>query len=419
MTDYSQHYADMRELNGTPASIETPAKRIERFSFARLSEKYPNLRPPVIDGLIREAETANVISVSKIGKSWLVYNLALCIITGRPWLEGFATATGRVLLIDNELHRETLAHRVKTVAEAMELKPPEYAEALEVWPLRGDMRNINTIGEEIADIKPGTIKVIIIDAKYRMLPPETSENDNAAETAFFNQLDAYAAQTGAAILCVHHSSKGNQGEKRVTDVGAGAGAQSRAADCHVILREHEEETVVVLEAAVRSFAPVDPLVVRWAFPLWIPVDGIDPSKLKGRLTTGERRQNVRDKEGIAKIAERLKRGPATTRQLRDTGLSKERLERLLGVMESDCLVKWKPKKIKGTNTREYRLAGQKKEAGGDDRPHDRPHGNRGRGGRSKEDRPPTHSLGNLLATETEDDRPHGEPDSDGPYRDRI
>src|SRR5690606_3187645 len=122
---------------------------------------------------------------------------------------------------------------------------------------------------------------IILDAFYRFLPEGASENDNAQMAQLYNQLDRYAAETGAAIACIHHSSKGVQSFKRTTDVGAGAGAQSRAADCHLVLREHADDGCVVLDAAVRSFPPVDPRVLRWAFPLWHADDDADPSRLKG------------------------------------------------------------------------------------------------------------------------------------------
>jgi hypothetical protein len=316
---------------------DTPKRRpIEKYSFARLAEEHPKLHDPVVGGLLREGEVANVISYSKIGKSWLAYSLALSIITGRRWLGNFWTSPGRVLLVDNELHKPTIAHRLKTVAEAMEIATADIADALEVWPLRGNLRSISEIGEDLTDVKRGDFKLIIFDAKYRMGEDGRRENDNADETAFYNRLDFYAEQTGAALVCIHHASKGNQSEKRITDVGAGAGAQSRAADSHIVLREHEDPDTVVLEAAVRSFAPVEPLALKWAFPLWVTAEGVDTGKLKGKLTVNEQRQGERDREAKGKIIDALRKGPATARKLREaTGLSRERLERLLNMLAAD------------------------------------------------------------------------------------
>jgi hypothetical protein len=172
-----------------------------------------------------------------------------------------------------------------------------------VVSLRGrltDFRGLKTI---IENIETGKYQVIVVDAYYRMIPSGTSENDNSAVAGIYNLIDQYAAMTDAAWLLIHHATKGSQSDKAVTDVGAGAGSQSRAADCHLILRPHEEDGCIVLEAAVRSFKPVEPLVLQWEFPLWTPREDMNPAELKGRKTRTEERQSEKDYEGSMKIVE--------------------------------------------------------------------------------------------------------------------
>src|SRR5690606_5676173 len=91
---------------------------------------------------------------------------------------------------------------------------------------------------------------------------------------------AFADRLGCCFVLIHHSTKGSQSGKSVTDVGAGAGAQSRATDTHLVLRPHEENGVVVLDAAVRSWPPIDPTCLRWSFPVWSVDDSLDPAALK-------------------------------------------------------------------------------------------------------------------------------------------
>lgn len=331
-------------------------RRPPRCSIRKLIDDYPKLHPPIIDGLLRERETLNIISVSKIGKSWLLYGLQLSIVTGDKWLGRFATKRGRVLLIDNELHRPTIANRIKTVAEAMAVAVEDYLDTIEVWPLRGELQDIYSIGRELESVRD-EFAFIAIDAKYRAIPAGASENDNAAESLFYNEVDRLADITGSALGMVHHSSKGSQAEKRITDVGAGAGAQSRAADAHLILREHEESGAVVLDAAVRSFKPVEPMVLRWKFPLWIPDDDLDPEHLKGRKTKSEERQDDRDYAGKAAIREALKKGPATIREIRRRtgGMGKERCERLVDALEVDDEIHSTTTTVRGNECREYSL----------------------------------------------------------------
>jgi len=38
--------------------------------------------------------------------------------------------------------------------------------------------------------------------------------------------------------------------------------------------------VVVLDAAVRSWPPIEPTCLRWSFPIWTVEDGLDPAALK-------------------------------------------------------------------------------------------------------------------------------------------
>jgi hypothetical protein len=188
-----------------------------------------------------------------------------------------------VLLIDNELHDATIDNRVPKVADALRLMLHDYGEQLDVLTFRGKLKDIHALAADFGRIQPGQYKVIIIDSLYRTLPPGTDENDNAAMAQIFNLLDAHAMRMKCAFVLIHHSSKGNQSERSVIDVGSGAGSMGRATDSHFILREHEQEGVFVADAAVRSFEKISPFCLKWLFPLWLPVPddaGLDPADLK-------------------------------------------------------------------------------------------------------------------------------------------
>jgi predicted HTH transcriptional regulator len=75
---------------------------------------------------------------------------------------------------------------------------------------------------------------------------------------------------------------------------------------------------------------VAPVTLQWEFPLWKATD-LDPGLVRGRLTKTEQRQNDRDQDGMAKVLAALHEAKqASARELRmGTGLSKERLDRLL------------------------------------------------------------------------------------------
>lgn len=260
-----------------------PEKRKVQPRFrcvADLLLDHPVLRPSVVEGLLREGEVMNVIASPKTGKSWLATDIAIAVATGQPWLDSFPTQRGQALLLDNELHGETLASRIPKVAEARGIPVTAFGREVFVETMRGNLVDIFELEGYFYGVEPGRFSLIVLDAFYRFMPRDMDENDNGTVAAIYNRLDSYAQRLRCSFICIHHSSKGLQSEKAVTDVGAGAGAQSRAADAHLIIRPHAQDGVVVLDAAVRSWPPMEPRCLRWAFPVFEPADHLDPRDLK-------------------------------------------------------------------------------------------------------------------------------------------
>ncbi len=334
------------------------ANRPMPLGIEALAAKHPDLAEPVIYGIARKGETINLIAAPKTGKSWTVYGLLLSIIMGWDWLDRYRCSRGRVLLIDNELHPATLVHRIPAVADAMGIRHEDYVDSLDILSLRGRLMDLYAIAQALEQIPPDTYSLIAFDAFYRGYPPGISENDNAGVAMLYNRIDQVAARLNCAWLNVHHSTKGSQADKAITDVGAGAGSQSRAADAHIILRPHEATNAIVLDGVVRSFAPIQPLALKWEFPVWRPADELDPAAVKGRAGKHEDRQSEKDRAVLDKIREALKVGPQTPRALRvPTEATRERLQRLLDRLENRKEVAWTMIEIKGRECREYRLVG--------------------------------------------------------------
>lgn len=277
-----------------------PPTTLPIINCMELVETYPKRRPAVIEGLLRVGETANIIASTKIGKSWLMYGMAFAVARGELWLSTFNTVKGKVLLIDNELHPETCAHRLRTMANALDLPLGEVMASIDIINLRGRLLDLHALGLTLRSIERGRYLLVTLDAFYRTLPLGINENDNAMMAGMYNLLDSYADSLGAGFALVHHASKGSQSEKAVTDVGSGAGSQSRAADTHLILRPHEEDNVVVLDAAVRSWPPVSPMCLRWSFPRWTNAPDLDPTALR---TGKPRRRRPKTDEALPKTPE--------------------------------------------------------------------------------------------------------------------
>lgn len=281
-------------LNASDAGPDDPVEEVF-ISAGTLMKRHPQMRTPIIEGLLRSGETMNIIAGPKTGKSWFMNDLALAIATGRSWLGEFKTIQGDVLIIDNELHPETTAHRIPMVANARGITRDSYSERLFVKNLRGGIEgvtDIHRLADALMKIDPGRFAFIGLDAMYRFMPDGESENDNSVMTSVYNAIDRIARHLDCGIGLVHHTSKGVQGGKSVTDVGAGAGSQSRAADTHLVLRPHEEAGAIVLDAAVRSWSPIDARCLRWDFPVWQPAPDLDPDDIQ---KSGRRSGKGKDK----------------------------------------------------------------------------------------------------------------------------
>ena len=280
---------DLSALLGEQAKKEEPPS-LQFLTARELLRQYRNMKEPLIDGLLRREEIMNIVAAPKTGKSWLVMQLTLALVTGGTWCGHECTAS-RVLLVDNELHRETLSCRLHRVASAMGISDDdEVLDRLTILSQRGAEKDIRLLKKYLQENSNLKFDVIIIDALYKALPKDVDENSNGQITDIYNLLDSYARTMGGAIVLVHHTSKGNQANKSITDVGSGAGAQSRSPDTHLTLRQHNIEGVVSVFCCVRSFPPVEPFCLRrdennlWHLAEYDPNDMVGKDLVSGGQT---------------------------------------------------------------------------------------------------------------------------------------
>jgi hypothetical protein len=55
---------------------------------------------------------------------------------------------------------------------------------------------------------------------------------------------------------------------------------ARDPDSILTMTPHEEEDCLAVQATLRNFAPIEPFVIRWEYPLFKPVEHLDPSDLR-------------------------------------------------------------------------------------------------------------------------------------------
>lgn len=271
-------------VEATPRGRPLPSapRILEPKPFER--PEYPvNMREPLVEGLFRRGEIVNWIGSSKTGKSWLLHRLIMGMISGEgfPNRAGWFCRQSKVLLVDNELHEETIANRLHATSGQVRVPRDLCAERLDVLSARGQCMTLDDLEATLEAKGEGHYDMVAIDALYKMIPVGLDENANADMANLYNQLDRIALKSGAAVLVVHHATKGVQTGKSIMDIGAGAGAIGRATDSHITFLRHKDEGCIVMQAETRSFRRPEPVVLSTQ-PAWpcLAIDRtLDPTEL--------------------------------------------------------------------------------------------------------------------------------------------
>lgn len=241
---------------------------------------------PVIDGALRKGEVGLLVGGTKTAKTWTVMHLHCAMATRQSWL-GYKCSGGRTLLIDGELSTEAIFRRLAKVKAL-------YGDAeldSDILPLRPEPTDIDGLLSLLQEVEPNTYSLVTIDPLFRLMPGNADENSQAYVTSLFTKLTAAAIRMNSAILCIHHTTKGSQASKGVTDLDSGAGAQSRAPDWHGGLRLHSVPGCVSLHAIARDFPATKPSVWR----LNIPAITHEPELDAEDLHTGRRNKGQESK----------------------------------------------------------------------------------------------------------------------------
>jgi hypothetical protein len=203
-----------------------------------------------------------LVADPKMGKTWSLLDLALSVAHGVSWW-GMHTVQGKVLYINLELFEDTMQARLNKLREYKKLT--SLHANLTVWNLRGFKAEITNLVNTVLGVikKGGDYKLIVIDPLYKTYG-ERDENSNTEMAQVMAEIERLVQQTGAGVVIAHHYSKGDQGGKKVSDLGAGAGVITREIDVKISCTalQHEENAYRV-DVMQREYALVEPFGIRW------------------------------------------------------------------------------------------------------------------------------------------------------------
>jgi len=228
----------------------------------------------IIRDLLYHDSFVTLTAASKVGKTWLLLLLGVCVSLGKEWL-GYQTVPGHVLYIGFELRNYTLQQRLKAICKALGVEFSSLAGKLDIVNRRGRSDNspdvileslIRHCNSEAEAGRP--YSMIIIDPLYCLLVGlETdieSENSNRIMGEVSEAFKQITRETDTALVVAHHHRKGNLRSVSSLDRGSGAGTTTRALDLSVDIVEYgdasDDTFKVCLE--VREFKKPKSFIVR-------------------------------------------------------------------------------------------------------------------------------------------------------------
>ena len=268
-------------------------------NFGNLYGHLPEVKPVLIEGILRQGHKMIISSGSKAGKSYLLINLAIKIAEGWSWL-GFKCTQGKVLYINMEIDEASILNRFDSEYKALKLDTISNRNNIDIWTLRGYSMPLSKLVEHIGDdVKKAGYSAIIIDPLYKVM--QGDENNNSDIAQMVTGFDKLANETGASVIYAHHYSKGYAGDKQVIDRASGAGVFARDPDAIISLSElniPDDEALVHTgwrtEFVLREFKSPQPVDVWFDFPLHV-VDGsgyLSRFKIKTALSEAKKRKDA-------------------------------------------------------------------------------------------------------------------------------
>ena len=242
-----------------------------------LNGNQPPMPAELVKGIVHQGSKIVVGGTSKGRKTMALIDLSVSVASGRPWW-GFETVQGPVCYINFEIQDPFFAYRTHVVCQAKNVKLDR--ESFMVWNLRGHGEGLEHLSHDLmAVLRHKKFVLIVFDPIYKGLGSR-DENKAGDVASMMNELEKIAVKTGAAIAFGAHYSKGNQAMKESIDRIGGSGVFARDPDSILTMTAHEEEEAFTVDATLRNFAPIEPFVVKFSWPLFTRDEELDPEDLK-------------------------------------------------------------------------------------------------------------------------------------------
>jgi hypothetical protein len=299
--------------------------------------------PPeyVIDGAFEIGGRVLLVGSNKTRKSFAALQLAVSVAGGLDFVGMVTPRPRRVLLVNLENPGDWQHRRFRSMCRALKINAATIGDRLAIINGRGLGIDLQRIEAEALRHKAD---VIICDPLYK-LDGGADECDQSERKRLVAELESMGHRTGAALVVIHHDTKGNSGDRNIRDRGAGSSIINRDVDCTLALtpwgddHDPDAERLTVLSVLSRNAPPHADRAIMFDRGAFF-ADDRTPCKATSRTAWGKRREPEGDPKADAKtLAAYATKGDARTlTELREHGtdtLGQRRARRAIAELYGD------------------------------------------------------------------------------------
>jgi hypothetical protein len=228
--------------------------------------------PPVsiVERILIAGTLLLIAGAPKVGMTWLALLLALCIVTGKPFLGFAVTERKKVLYLGGEGSDATLRKRFQTALAFFPGVEDADLDSLLILSTLGRVKYDTPAAQDAITrwAEPADVVIVDPDFRFRSKGDENSHADARMVQDFIDGLKA----AGKTVVVVHHTRKAGPVDGGIAEIrGAGWG---EFADSALVLQRKKAESLdrFVLKFDLRHDEPVDDLELTKEGPLFIVAD---------------------------------------------------------------------------------------------------------------------------------------------------
>jgi hypothetical protein len=350
-------------LHPTPNSFQIPTPIIdlkpetkydgfETISLSALMAMEDQGVEWLVDRLIPTGSASILGGYAGQGKSWMLMDLALSVVSGLRWLGRFSTRQGQILYIDEESGIKLLRRRLGRLinGRGMSISTDGLEFVVQKGICLADKQSLGLLRGTIARTKP---ILVIIDSLIRV---HGSEENSASDMAkVFAEIKRIIRDFGCSVLFADHQKKPGIGS--VSQDLLLRGTTEKVAFVDTLLSVARKNDVLVVEHSKSRFEqPVPPFVIE--------IEDVAQDKTVVRVV-GDAEQvqrQSREEEALAFIHNVLVGGSWKTRKeiadsAKKAGVKVRVLSELLATLTEQGVLERDDRKVnpgRGSKTAHYR-----------------------------------------------------------------